>query len=375
MKLPAHPPKWPWYFLRWFCKPDYLPDIEGDLLQYYNRRVEEVGRFKANWLFTKDVLLLFRPGMIRSFSLLQKLQPSSMDLFIQNIKVSIRNFDKYRGSFFINLLGLSSGLASVLLIFLWVQDELSVDQFHAKKDQLYQLLENVDQVGEVVTRATTAGPTSQALMEDYPEVEKAVSITWIQKYMLSVEEKSITARGLYAQVGFFDIFSWGVMEGIPDKLLTDPDQIVISLKLARSLFGDGPYIGKTIELEHEESFQVSGVFQNVPEASSLQFDFVLPFSRFWNEHEWVRSWFNLALRTYLLLKENAELTDFNKRVNNLIHEKTDGHDIHRFPFAVRFDKRYLESTYENGIQAGGSCLLYTSPSPRDRTRSRMPSSA
>ena len=159
----SNPPKWAWNFLRLFCKQEYLDDIEGDLLQFYDRRVVEMGKSKADLQFIKDVFFLFRPGVIRSFFYTQNLKFSQMDILIHSLKVSVRNFNKYRGSFFINLLGLSTGLACVIFIFLWVQDELKIDQFHSKNDRLYQLLENVEQGGGMITRTTTAGPTSPAL--------------------------------------------------------------------------------------------------------------------------------------------------------------------------------------------------------------------
>ena len=348
---PKNPPKLPWTFLKWFCKSEYLPDVEGDLLQYYDRRVGVLGSRKANWLFVKDVLLLFRPGMIRSIVEYQKLK--IMDLLLHSFKVSFRNFRKYRSSFLINLLGLSTGLACVLFIFLWVQDELAVDQFHTKGDRLYQLLENVDQGGGMVTRTTTAGPTSPGLMEDFPEIERAVSTTWNSSNALFVGDKSITADGFYAHDGFFHLFDWGEVQGNLDQLLSEPNNIVISNQLAKSLFGEENPIGQTVELEGEESYQVSGVFKGLPEASTIQFEFVIPFSKFWNDNEWSQNWYNTAFSTYILFKEGTDVVAFNEKVYEYVREKTEGNANHRSPFATSFGDRYLNGKYENGVQAGG----------------------
>ncbi|MBX2870618.1 MAG: ABC transporter permease [Saprospiraceae bacterium] len=277
-----------------------------------------------------------------------------MDLFKHNIKISIRNFRKYGSSFLINLIGLSTGLACVLMIYLWVQDERSIDQFHAHKDRLYQLQENVDQGNGMITRITTAGPTAAALQEEFPEVEQAITTTWIDGYTLSREDKNLSADGIYAGDGFFDLFSWELLEGDKKQVLTKPNNMVISDEMAYRLFGRSTdVIGEVVEFQRSEPFQIAGVFSKLPSTSSLQFDFILPFSTFWDQNEWVRSWYNTAPRTYILLKEGADIAAFNDKVDELIHEKTEGQASHRSPFAVPFSDRYLYGNYENGVQSGG----------------------
>lgn len=353
MNASNDPPRIPWLFFRWFCKPEYLPDVEGDLLQFYDRRLREEGRSKANWSFLWDVFLLFRPGMIRTFSFSQKLKHNRMDLVKHSFKISIRNFSKYRGAFLINLLGLSSGLACVLFIYLWVQDELAMDQFHSHRNRIYQLHEHVDQGVGMITRITTAGPTSQALEEDFPEVERAITMIPPQRHTLSIGEVRVSGDGVYASDGLFEIFSWNVLQGHPHELLSDPSNIVISQSLATGLFGDKVAVGQTIELNRQDSYQVVGIFEDMPRTSSLQFDFIVPFSKFWEQNEWIRNWYNTYPRTFMLMKEGTDIEAFNEKIYDLVREKTEGNASHRSPFAARFADRYLYGNYENGKQAGG----------------------
>ena len=355
MSDPNLPPRIPWLFLRWFCHPDYLPDIEGDLLQFYARRRIKVGNSRANWSFVRDVIRLFRPGLIRPIHISQKLNLNiMMDLFQHSLKISLRNFRKYRGSFLINLLGLSSGLACVLFIYLWVQDEVAVDQFHAHKDRLYQLHENVDQGGGMITRITTAGPTAAALAAEYPEVERAITTLPPERYTLSRGTNHLSGLGLYAGDGFFNLFTWDILAGNAQEMLSKPTNIVISSTLATSLFGDlQQAVGQTLELNRATSFQVSGVFRDISSTSSMKFDFVIPFARYWEDNEWVQNWYNTHPGTYLLLREGADLAAFNEKVKGLITEKTEGNAAHRSPFAALYTERYLYGHYENGIQSGG----------------------
>lgn len=351
MKKLNTPPRLAVIFLRWFCNPDYLPDVEGDLLQFYHRRLINQGRSDANWSYLKDVLLLFRPGIIRSFSINQKL--NTMDLLKHNLRISIRNFARYKSSFLINLLGLSSGLACVLFIYLWVEDELKVDQFHAHQSNLYQLRENVKQGNGIITRVTTAGPTAAALQEEFPEVQLAVTMLPAQRFALSREEQDIMGAGIYASEGFFELFSWELLQGQKEGLLSTPSNIIISDKIARNLFGDTNAIGQSIQLERDEHYQVAGVFREVPNSSSMRFDFVIPFKKFWNDNEFIHNWYNTWPRTFFLLEEHADLAAFNDKVKDIIVEKTEGNAAHRIPFGVKYSEQYLHGKYENGHLSGG----------------------
>ena len=109
--------------------------------------------------------------------------------------IALRNYNKQRYSFFINLIGLSTGLAGALLIFLWVQDELSFDGFHEKDDRLYQVMEHQDYGEKIMTTTSTPGLLSEGLAEEFPEFEHTVTTAWIDNNTLSVDEKNIKAEG------------------------------------------------------------------------------------------------------------------------------------------------------------------------------------
>ena len=116
-------------FFRWYCHPDYLEDIEGDLWERYERNTREKGIRGANWRFFRDVLLLFRPGIIRPMK--EKSQLINYGMFRNNLKTAFRIF-KFEKSFTaINVIGLTAGIWCSILIALWVQHEYSFDRFHA----------------------------------------------------------------------------------------------------------------------------------------------------------------------------------------------------------------------------------------------------
>jgi hypothetical protein len=267
-----------------------------------------------------------------------------------------RSFKRFKSTFFINLIGLSTGLACALLIFLWVRDELSIDKFHEKDSQLYQVMEHVEQAGGLITRQSTAGPTADALADEMPEVEYAVTATsdWGDSYMLSLEDKDIEARGLYASADYFNLFSYELTQGDKDRVLADKNGIVISESLAMNLFGTTDNaVGNMVEWQHQKQYQVSGVFKDVPRHSSVQFDFILSFEGFRDDHEWVTNWYNTAPQTYVLLKEGTDISQFNQKIVDLVRTKTNGEATHRSPFVTSYTAAYLYSGYENGVQSGG----------------------
>jgi putative ABC transport system permease protein len=346
-------PEFPFRILRLLCRQSYVPDIEGDLYELYDRDVEKVGRRKAVFRLYINVLKLLRPGLMRSFS---SRSFNRTPMFKHNLLISLRSFRRHKTSFAVNVVGLSTGLACVLLIGLWVSDELAIDQFHANKDRLYQMCENVVQNGKVITRVSTSGPTAEALKAEYPEVEMAMmsKFEWIETQVLTVGETNIKARELHADADFFRMFSFPLVDGNPATVLTDKTSIVISEDLAIRLFNTTDnIIGKTVELNHKQQFQVSGVMADVTPQASIGFDFVLSFDVFRDQNEWMKSWGSTGPQTHVLLREGADFDAVNTRISNLVIEQTDSSTTHRRPFLRKVSDAYLYNRYEDGNLAGG----------------------
>jgi ABC-type antimicrobial peptide transport system permease subunit len=351
--MKPQPPHRALKLLRWFCREDYIEEIEGDLTEIFEQQFAE-SPGKAKRKFTWSVIKYFRPEFIKSFKRNHNLNHAAM--FRHNLLLTYRTFKRYKTSFLINLIGLSTGLACAFFIFLWVNDEMDVDKFHEKDRQLYQVMENVEQGGRIITRQSTSGPMAEAMVSEMPEVVNAVTTTTnrISSYVLSIENNDIKTRGLYASADFFKMFSFEIIQGNQNQVLTDKSSIVISETLARQLFGTSEnVIGKIVEWQHAKQYQVSGVFRDISPQSSIQFDFVLSFEGFKDDYPGVASWGNTGPQTYLLLQEDTDIAQFNNKITDYVREKTNGQNDHRTPFATRYSDTYLYSQYENGVQAGG----------------------
>lgn len=352
-------PGFPLKLLRWFCKPEYLPDIEGDLIQLFYRRAENMGRRRARLLLMRDILLLCRPGLIRSSELFRPNQNIAA-MLKHNLTVSFRSFARHKTTFAINVIGLSSGLMCVLLIGLWVQSELAVDQFHKHGSRLYQVMNNL-QSQNTLTLDITPVPLASALVAEFPEVERAVSTnnffsweTW--DGILSAGDVSIQGTGWHAGPDFFKVFSFRLLQGNENHVLTDKNSIVISEAVARKLFpGSQNAIGKSIYWKHplfEGTFLVSGVFETLPAASSAKFDFLISMEVLLDHDRYAAKWTGDYAQTFVLLKEGADVVQFDKKLKGFLKSKDAGLDKFSL-FSQLYRSRYLHGNYVNGGPSGG----------------------
>jgi len=273
-------------------------------------------------------------------------------MIIQNIKIFFRNIRRQKSSFLINVIGLSTGLACVLLISLWVSDELGVDKFHEKDSQLYQIIELAETDGTIIMNPSTSGPLSEAIIEKFPEIQYETSIFQISESPLTVDDKEVRTHGMYASEDFFNVFSFPLLSGNVNDLLKASNSIAISKSLATKLFGSSDnVIGKAIDFQRDKPFVVSGVFDDIPNNSSMIFDFAISMEYAEKVIPPMTSWDYNLVQVYVLLQKGVNISDFNSKINNFISANSDN-DTRSLSTRLYSDA-YLYGTYENGIQVGG----------------------
>lgn len=276
-------------------------------------------------------------------------------MFKFNLLFVLKNYKRHKGSFLINLAGLSSGLACALLIYFWVNDELSVDKFYEKESQLYQVMEHMVQSYGVRTINATSGPMAEALLSEMPEVEYATTTgEQIEDAYLSLREKNIQANGHYVSQDYFKVFTHPFIHGSREQALSDKNSIVISEELAEKLFGTTDNIlGKTIEFQREKFFSITGIFETLPSNATEKLDFALSYELYEELHPDVLSWRNTGSFVYLILKPGSSVEQFNDKIKDYIVTKTENKTTNRTPFIKRYSEKYLYGRYEDGVQAGG----------------------
>ncbi|HEY8927962.1 MAG TPA: ABC transporter permease [Mucilaginibacter sp.] len=269
------------------------------------------------------------------------------------IKIAFRNLKKDKQFTFLNVLGLSAGIACTLLIYLWVHDELSYDKFFANDSQVYQVLAHVKGGDVDATSDESSGLVSPALLMQEPQIKYAAAVApadWWQKFTLSVADKNIKASGQYAGKDYFNIFSFKLLKGNKSDVLAVKNSIVISDELAKKLFGTTDVVGKAIRFQHDRDFFISGVFEKTPVHSSQQFDFVLSFEYLADVQAWVKSWNNSGPHNFVLLSKDADVNAINKRIYNMFGKN--GSDTARHLFLQKFSDIYLTNTFSHGTRVG-----------------------
>jgi putative ABC transport system permease protein len=264
-------------------------------------------------------------------------------------KVTFRNLLRNKGFATINILGLTIGMASAILILLWVQNELSYDRFYEKTDRLY-LMYNRDKFdGELHAWNSTPKIMAPTLKKDYPEVEDATRFDNIT-FLLTVGEKHLNIRGAFADSGFLNMFSFPLLKGNAAGALSENYNIVLTQKLAKSLFGNEDPIGKTVRIDSNANFTVTGVLKDLPNNTSFDFQYLLPWA-FMKKLGWDdNSWGNNSVRTFVLLKPNALQSAFDAKVKNITtSHSTETEQVFSHPLS----RWHLYSKDENGKLADG----------------------
>ncbi|RKN80280.1 ABC transporter permease [Ulvibacterium marinum] len=279
-----------------------------------------------------------------------------------NLLLAFRNIKKYKSSFLINIIGLSTGLTSVLLIFLWVNDELGMDRFHENDDRLYQVLRNHPVGDEIVTQEGNPALLAGALKEEMPEVEHAVAVVppfwYTGQGIIAHIDSRYKADAQFVGKDYFNMFSWKLLKGNKENVLTDKYGIVISDELAGKLFPDTENIlGKTIEWEYEDYsgvYHIAGVFEKLPQNTTEKFDVLLPYELYFQinlERMNLENWGNSTPRTYLTLKPGTDAWAFNKKIASFIGTKHEGSSSTLF--LRNYSDKHLYGRYENGKLTGG----------------------
>jgi len=270
-------------------------------------------------------------------------------------KIAWRNMIRDKQFTLLNLIGLSTGLACALLIYLWVNDEIIFDKFHDNIGQIYQLMETRDYPGHTGISDESSGLLSKTVKTQMSEVEYAAAVAppnWFQKFTLTVGDRNIKATGQYVGKDYFNIFSFRLIEGKKNDVLKDNNAIVISEDLAKKLFGTSEnIIGKPIRFQQDTTFFVTGVFQNIPDHSSVRFDFALSFEYYGDTQGWVKTWGNTGPHNYVMLRKGTDITVFNNRIADIIRQNSD--DTSRKVFALPFADSYLQNSFVHGARVGG----------------------
>lgn len=269
------------------------------------------------------------------------------------LKIALRNLYRYKGFSFIAISGLMLGMTCCLAIFLFVRDELSYDQYHQKKENIYRLATNFgDSYGAYEGIAKVHGPWGPTAAQELPQVENMTRFVPAgQNLFQKGENRFYETKGFIADSTVFDVFDFKFVAGKPSSSLTQPDAIVITESMANKYFGSQNAIGQTLTIENNREVSVTGVIKNVPLNSHFTFDYLLPMVGY--NHPQKDSWEQWnQFYTYLLLRPDADPTSVANRFHDLLGNHLSKESAESFhPFLQPLTSIHLHSNLFREINA------------------------
>jgi putative ABC transport system permease protein len=286
-------------------------------------------------------------------------------MFKHFFKTTFRNLLKNKSYSFLNIFGLAIGITCAGLIFLWVEDEINFDSNHLKKDRLFIVKTNDKVDNGVFTHSSTPGPLAASMQSTIPAVANTSRVTEGGTSMLfSIGNKSVYASGNYAEPSLFSMFTLPFVEGNAGAAFQQLHSLIITEKTAKKFFGDEKnLIGKTVRMDNKQDYVITGVLKDLPENSSLQFEWLAPFQVWYDENkEWAHQWNNFGITTYVELKPAADAAAINKRLLNPLYDfttqknETSVSTVHEFLFSM--NDWHLRNDFDNGKETGSGRIQY-----------------
>jgi putative ABC transport system permease protein len=303
-------PLWAQRFVEWYCKPELAEDLLGDLNEYFDRNVKELGPRRARIIYIIDAFKFIRSYTVRT--------PNLVNLFINwimigsYIKTSGRNVMRNKLFSSINIVGLAISMSVGLLLIAFLLDLKSYDKFHENGDRIYRIT-NLPTFNKANSSkfASTSVKTGKLIAEKVSGIEEVTTMRNGFGGDAKIDDKIIPISGFWADPSFFKIFTFPMVKGNVATALREPFSVVLTETAAKKFFGDTEALGKVITLDDTVQYTITGVIKDVPFFSHLRFESLCSFATAEiqekddkNFMKWTNMWQNYV---YLLLPENANM--------------------------------------------------------------------
>jgi len=315
------PPRWATRLLHWYCKPELVEDLEGDLNEYFDRNLKARGATKAKLIYIVDVIKFFRIYTLRKPRFINYL--INWIMLSSYIKTSGRSISRNPLFSTINIVGLAISMSVGLLLIGVLVDMYSYDQFHENHKRIYrvisryQFLENKDND----FMATSSLRAAKEIKETFTGLEEVAVFRRGFEGDITFGEKTIPLRGMWASETIFNVFTFPLVQGNTATALKLPYSVVLTESTALKLVGEVDAIGKTVTLNNDKSYTITGIMKDVPKFSHMNFEVLASMSTREisekdnaSEMAWDNMW---NAWTYILLPEQADLVDFQNYLNKL----------------------------------------------------------
>jgi putative ABC transport system permease protein len=272
-------------------------------------------------------------------------------------KTTFRNLWKNRAYSFLNIAGLAIGIACAALIFLWVENEVTYNHNFEKRNYLYKVYENQTH-DNVSTFLATSGPMANALKAEIPGIKNAARLSFNKQLMqlFSLADKTINEQGYYADSSIFSMLTLPFVYGSAANAFKQLHSLVISKSMSEKFFGNKNPVGKTLKVNNEQEYIVTGVFKDLPQNSTFQFQWLAPFEIFEAKNSWLSGWGNNGVTTLVELEPSANIVSINRKLKEFLNTKDDGNNTECFLYSM--NRWNLYNHFTNGKEDNDGEIKY-----------------
>lgn len=306
-KSQRHPPSIGEKLLRLILPESEKKTLLGDYEELYKDLLLKRGWMIAHLWYGLQIVLVIH-------SVIWDSAKWSVIMIRNYLKIALRNFWRFKGYSFIHIAGLAVGMACCLLILLWMQDELNYEDVHTNADHLCRvfMIEETDKVSHL---AVTPPPLADVLNNMFPEIVNAMRFDEVGRVLIRYKNSAFYENhGYLADPTIFEMFSFPIISGDPEKVLINLQSIVITESMAKKYFDLEDPLGKTLQINNQWDFIVTGVMKDTPKKSHMQFDFLLPFNFLTNWGYDLDNWGNGSFYTYVQLQPGSSVEAVNEKI-------------------------------------------------------------
>ena len=360
------PPAWIQIILRKRLNETTLEEVLGDLEELYRQWIKTAGIKKARQRYILQALGYLRPlprKMRKNKNALTQqkiIQPMiQRDILVNYFKTAWRSIIHSKGYSFLNTGGLALGMAVTLIIGLWVQYEYSYDKFLPGYQQLYQVRRNFDNNSEILTFSTTSLRLAEALRTEVPEIKYVAESNWMDERGLMAGGKKLYVKGAIIGGEFLKMFQYPLLYGTAGEVLKEPYSIVLTQSTAKALFGNDNPLQKTVRFDNTTDLKVTGILEDIPENSSLQFNFLVPFSFLDGTEPRMKEWrtgsfsYN-SFQQFVKLREGVSYNQVAAKIKNIQRREKDNTNAVKSEVILQpLSDWHLYNEYKGGKAEGG----------------------
>ncbi|MCP4724995.1 MAG: hypothetical protein GY863_08170 [bacterium] len=307
------PPRFAGWLMKRLSHQYHQRSVLGDLEEVYYEIAEDQGvKIARKWYWRQPLMSIKH--------LMKSIIYWSTSMFKNYLKVIFRNIKRNKGYSFLNITGLVIGISCSILIFLYIQFELSYDRYHENADDIYRVL--IRQPGEsfqgVDMYNTSPPPLKAAILNDYPEIKSAARIIKIEQLFKSNDNTNLEREFFIVDPEFLQIFTYPLITGDPETALNEPFSILMTEEMAEKYFGDDDPIGQILNVDGKYEYKVTGILKNIPDNSHFKFDFLGSFNTLYTtfsnrDANFFTDWNKYLFKTYFQVNPNIDPEEFNSR--------------------------------------------------------------